>query len=113
MEPKLIDAEAFEELWRLTSSPSAMQDFLRERGLFAPEPDKREAAYQAYLDRLEPGCAGVAMQFTFNAGYDAGMELRPELTLEGLKVALSSEGWCSSDAASAELYAAIIKEMHS
>lgn len=47
-----------------------VMDF-RERGLIAPKPDKRAAAYQAYLNRLEPGCAGVDMRFTFYAGYDA------------------------------------------
>jgi hypothetical protein len=51
--------------------PDAFEAELRERGLIAPEPDKRAAAYQAYLNRLEPGCAGVDMRFTFYAGYDA------------------------------------------
>jgi hypothetical protein len=37
----------------------------------ALNPDKRKAAYRAYLDRLEPGCAGVDMEFTFYAGYNA------------------------------------------
>ena len=92
MEPKLTNEEA-KGAWNATfhlhakSFEEYCADLLK-RGLIAPEPDKRKAAFQAYLDRLEPGCAGVDMEFTFYAGYNAAehdapqREAQPALTRE-------------------------------
>ena len=62
MTPTQLEAEAVEHE-RLAAEKRAQAA--------AMEPDKRKAAYQAYLDRLEPGCAGVDMMFPFYAGYSA------------------------------------------
>ena len=63
------------DLERFGVSP-ALEAHLGECGLIAEEPepvDPRKAACQAYLDRLEPGRAGVDTAFTFYAGYNAAV----------------------------------------
>ena len=90
----------------------AFETVLNERGLIAPEPDPKEAAYKAYLDRLEPGCAGVDMKFTFCAGYDAGERnaARAPLTREMVRESVEENCVVSVTIDTEALHAALTKE---
>ena len=110
----LTEAELRRDLTDACVGVSEIERLVRkwgERGLIAEEPDKREAAYQAFLDRLEPGGAGFDMKFIFCAGYDAAvqdMELAPrKLTREMVEEMTFS----ACDAAYREVYCDPVPEV--
>lgn len=91
----------------------------RERAEFEArqrEPDKRKAAYQVYLDRLEPGCAGVDMMFVFYAGYNAAERdlaaLAPAepVDVEALAVEIEGKWWENGAGTSISLARLAIRE---
>jgi hypothetical protein len=56
------------------------------------------AAYQAFLDRLEPGLAGFEQQFIFDAGWRAGRQSATSDALTAMREAREALGYCEFEA---------------
>ena len=120
-EPKLLTEGEAKALWKAHYTGKSLDDYkaeLRERGLFAPEPEPEppvEIALKAALER----CNGfhseygkVAWSNGFREGFDRGMELRPTLTREMVAKAwekVMSGNWVGDFFG--RLHAALVEQM--